>query len=482
MHRNKKHTEERLTTLKTVKKTLVCLSLQCRSKENGESPSFSLVLWIHNGRNGAFVDGVFSSVPLGVHLLLLELGELAAVVDDHEQFPDEQQSQTDEDNPRHDSQNDRDDVGAGRALEFIDHVDLLGAVPDGVGEIEPAVVLVPLFAVGQRKRLVRGLGQVTLFYFEKLEVVTVVLAHVLLLSGLEGSALDTVFVLGAHSGAGGTRLTGLPLELGVVANTGATLTGSSSVTDLTVFGQTRGLVQGAVAGAARVVGVADALPALTAAVSSTELVVGAVTVEVVTLAVGAAVDLGGVLSLLTLAGAADAVPVVAADVGAVVLSTVGVQVLGSNLVFAALTESSDTALVTFAGAALERPVSVVALLALRLAPSGALTLTDEVQHHLHFFVKAQGSDFDHLRFNVCRTLLRLDGNLEGDLVSDGDVVTLPAVLSGSYDSVFTDGLVRDGDSFWKFGVLQESLRRQRVVGVDDQFDDVAGVGGKSTHG
>lgn len=38
-------------------------------------------------------------------------------------------------------------------------------------------------------------------------------------------------VLGAHSGAGGTRLTGLPLELGVVANTGATLTGSSSVTD-----------------------------------------------------------------------------------------------------------------------------------------------------------------------------------------------------------------------------------------------------------
>lgn len=83
-------------------------------------------------------------------------------------------------------------------------------------------------------------------------------------------------------------------------------------------------------------------------VTSTELVVGAVTVEVVTLAVGAAVDLGGVLSLLTLAGAADAVPVVAADVGAVVLSTVGVQVLGSNLVFAALTESSDTALVTSA--------------------------------------------------------------------------------------------------------------------------------------
>lgn len=63
----------------------------------------------------------------------------------------------------------------------------------------------------------------------------------------------------------------------------------------------------------------------------------------------------------------------------------------------------------------------MALLALRLAPSGALTLTDEVQHHLHFFVKAQGSDFDHLRFNVCRTLLRLDGNLEGDLEKEENI-------------------------------------------------------------
>lgn len=30
-------------------------------------------------------------VPLGVHLLLLELGELSAVVNDHEKLPDEEQ-------------------------------------------------------------------------------------------------------------------------------------------------------------------------------------------------------------------------------------------------------------------------------------------------------------------------------------------------------------------------------------------------------
>lgn len=80
--------------------------------------------------------------------------------------------------------------------------------------------------------------------------------------------------------------------------------------------------------------------------TSTELVVGAVTVEVVTLAVLAAVDLGRVLPLLTLARAAHAVAVVAADVGAVVLPAVGVQVLGAHLVFAALAQTPDAALVT----------------------------------------------------------------------------------------------------------------------------------------
>ena len=55
-------------------------------------------------------------VPLGVHLLLLELGELSAVVDDHEQLPDEQQGEADQHDARHHAGHDGDDVRAGRAL------------------------------------------------------------------------------------------------------------------------------------------------------------------------------------------------------------------------------------------------------------------------------------------------------------------------------------------------------------------------------
>lgn len=80
--------------------------------------------------------------------------------------------------------------------------------------------------------------------------------------------------------------------------------------------------------------------------TSAELVVGAVAIEVVTLAVFSAVDLSGVVSLLAFAGSAHAVAVVAADVGAVVLAAVGVQILRPNLVRAALALTSDATIVT----------------------------------------------------------------------------------------------------------------------------------------
>lgn len=50
-------------------------------------------------------------VPLGVHLLLLELGELSAIVDDHEKLPDEEQGQSDQDDPGDHARHDGDDVG-----------------------------------------------------------------------------------------------------------------------------------------------------------------------------------------------------------------------------------------------------------------------------------------------------------------------------------------------------------------------------------
>lgn len=84
------------------------------------------------------------------------------------------------------------------------------------------------------------------------------------------------------------------------------------------------------------------LPGLT----STQHVVGAVAVEVVTLAVLAAVDFCGILPFFALAGAADTVAVVAADIGTVVFSAVGVQVLCVDVILAALAHTPDTAFVT----------------------------------------------------------------------------------------------------------------------------------------
>ena len=81
-------------------------------------------------------------------------------------------------------------------------------------------------------------------------------------------------MLGADSRAGGACLAGGALELGVGTLADAALAGSPSVTDLLVGCQAGGGVQGAVAGAARVVGVADAHPALTAAVPWEETVEG----------------------------------------------------------------------------------------------------------------------------------------------------------------------------------------------------------------
>ena len=77
-----------------------------------------------------------------------------------------------------------------------------------------------------------------------------------------------------------------------------------------------------------------------------QLVPGAVTVEVVTLAVLACVPLVGVVvPLLALARAADAVSVVAADVGAVVPPTGLVHVLRGHVVAAALALSAHASFV-----------------------------------------------------------------------------------------------------------------------------------------
>lgn len=71
----------------------------------------------------------------------------------------------------------------------------------------------------------------------------------------------------ADSGAGGADLAGRTLELDVRALAAAALAVASAVAQLPVLGHARGFVHGAVAGAAGVVGLADAPPALAASVS-----------------------------------------------------------------------------------------------------------------------------------------------------------------------------------------------------------------------
>lgn len=80
--------------------------------------------------------------------------------------------------------------------------------------------------------------------------------------------------------------------------------------------------------------------------TSAELVVGPVTVEVVALAVLATVHFCEIVPLLAFTGAADAVAIVAADVRTVVFSAVGIQVLCAHFVFAALTKTPDTSFIT----------------------------------------------------------------------------------------------------------------------------------------
>lgn len=79
--------------------------------------------------------------------------------------------------------------------------------------------------------------------------------------------------------------------------------------------------------------------------TSAQLVIGSIAVEIVALAELAVVDLRRDLSLLAFAGPTDTVTVVAANICTVVFPALGVQVLGLALVPAALAQTADTSFV-----------------------------------------------------------------------------------------------------------------------------------------
>lgn len=174
-----------------------------------------------------------------------------------------------------------------------------------------------------------------------------------------------------------------------------------------------------------------------------------------------------------------------------------------------------------AGATLKGPIALVALFTLRLSTFRTLTVTNEVENHLHLLCEAQRFDFDGLTLAFGWTLVSFDGNLEEnlevkgkfraiglakmlqctirmfrlyhdgfivavtflllwhlmsifadtfrcvlqsqtDLVSNGNVGTLPAIFPCAFHAVLTDGPVADGNSLWQSTVFQNDLGRQRL--------------------
>ena len=65
--------------------------------------------------NSVTVSGTHR-IPFGIHLLLLELGKLPSVMNDHQQLPDEQQGQANQDNASDHACHDGDDVRTGGAV------------------------------------------------------------------------------------------------------------------------------------------------------------------------------------------------------------------------------------------------------------------------------------------------------------------------------------------------------------------------------
>lgn len=316
-------------------------------------------------------------------------------------------------------------------------MDLLLSVIDSVCVVKPAVIGVSLFAVHEGEGL-DGLREfVSVLHLDEIKVTTVSLTSVFLLSGAERPTLHALLVFSADSRAGGANLTGGTLKLGVCAPAGPTLTNPSAITDLLVGGEAGRGVQRAVTRASGVVSITDTNPALTTAVSSAEFIVGTVAVEVVALAELAAVAFLRIVSFLALAGAAHTLAIVTADVRAVVLTAILVQVLSGHLVFTTFTLSANTSLIAPAGSTLKCAVAVMAQVAVFDALLVTVTLADEVEGDLDLLGKAQRFNLNFFFFALSGATLSCDINAEGYLISDGDVGAPPSIFSIIHYTVFT---------------------------------------------
>jgi len=180
-------------------------------------PLFPCVSWIFKCRGGLFEDGVLSCVPLGQHPLLLKLSELSPVVNAGEDFPHEDESQTNGNYGTDDPQDYSHDIhNNGTFFGFLDpDLQLSGLILVSVNKGEAAVIVVNKCT----KSLVILNQVLSLLHYLRLEgteaalvnPVLVLLSHQL--AGAEDLTLDTGLELLALAGTGGTVLTVLPTVL-----------------------------------------------------------------------------------------------------------------------------------------------------------------------------------------------------------------------------------------------------------------------------
>lgn len=130
-------------------KMLLCIHSVVKCTQN--KCSFSLIFWIHHRCHRTLVDGVFTSIPFGIHLFFFEFCEFPSVMDDHKKLPYKQESQANENDSSNDTSNNGDYVGATGTFWILHHMYMnLRVCIDRVGKVEPAVIGVLLFAVCER--------------------------------------------------------------------------------------------------------------------------------------------------------------------------------------------------------------------------------------------------------------------------------------------------------------------------------------------
>lgn len=178
-------------------------------------PSFALIFGVDNRCNCASVDRVLRRVPLGVHLLFLELCELSAVVNDHEELPDEEQGQTNQNDASNHTPHYRNELRTRGTLWCIHHHHVSPGSIGCVAVVDEAVVIV-LFFTATELFVSQWWKILDFLHLPQTEEVAFLRAA-LSSAGLLHQTFNALFVLTTDSTTRGAQFTGGTLVLWVTA-------------------------------------------------------------------------------------------------------------------------------------------------------------------------------------------------------------------------------------------------------------------------